>query len=526
MIKFDKDKSIDYFKTLFNDNRNGICIVNNEGKVIELNKYYADLFGFNKKDLIGKHYTDFVADEHIPTAKKNHRKIFNGTDILKAEEKVKHKNGTYFYLQTTNIKVNDSNGNKLRITTAVDVSKRLKNELVQSVLLEIANLTNYSMPNQKFYSSIHSAICKLVPIKNMTVSVNNYISEYVDYPYNANEYNMTCESELEKEYEIFSEYKKPILISEQKINELIEENKLCDYLIKPKSILVIPLIISNNLLGTITIKDYVPREYSKNELELLEIVASQIANVVDRKNYEEKLIFAKNTAEEALKLKSEFLAQISHEIRTPLNSIVSFASLIKAELEEHLSEDLTEAFQHIERGGSRLTRTIDLILNASKSQKNDYQIFPEELLLCDDILNPLVKELQTKAKQKNLNLNFINPENKIRLVCDQYSTTQLFSNLIENAIKYTKEGSIDISLFYNKMGQIQVDVKDTGIGISEDYFPKLFEPFSQEEQGYTRTYEGIGLGLSLVKNYAELNNANISVQSKKNEGSLFSVIFN
>ena len=99
-------------------------------------------------------------------------------------------------------------------------------------------------------------------------------------------------------------------------------------------------------------------------------------------------------------------------------------------------------------------------------------------------------------------------------------------NLIDNAIKYTNKGSVKIKPFVNEFGKIQVDIIDTGIGISEEYMPQMFEAFSQEEQGYTRSYEGIGLGLSLVKSYADLNNAEIKVQSEKNKGSVFSVIFN
>ena len=76
------------------------------------------------------------------------------------------------------------------------------------------------------------------------------------------------------------------------------------------------------------------------------------------------------------------------------------------------------------------------------------------------------------------------------------------------------------------LGKYKLDVEDTGIGISNEYIPKLFDPFSQEEQGYTRSYEGIGLGLSLVKSYADLNNAEIIVSSEKNKGSVFEVIFN
>ncbi|MCP5062216.1 MAG: hypothetical protein GY936_07125 [Ignavibacteriae bacterium] len=99
-------------------------------------------------------------------------------------------------------------------------------------------------------------------------------------------------------------------------------------------------------------------------------------------------------------------------------------------------------------------------------------------------------------------------------------------NLIDNAIKYTEKGTVIVKPFLNEFGNLQVDVVDTGIGIANEYIPKMFEAFSQEEQGYTRSYEGLGLGLSLVKNYADLNHAELKVKSKKNVGTTFSVIFN
>ena len=111
----------------------------------------------------------------------------------------------------------------------------------------------------------------------------------------------------------------------------------------------------------------------------MELVSGQLARVIERKYYEEDLVTARNKAEEAVRLKSEFLAQISHEIRTPLNSILSFSSLLKNELTGTLSPELEEAFSYIERGGNRLTRTIDLILNASNSQNNQYKINLEKM---------------------------------------------------------------------------------------------------------------------------------------------------
>ena len=97
--------------------------------------------------------------------------------------------------------------------------------------------------------------------------------------------------------------------------------------------------------------------------------------------------------------------------------------------------------------------------------------------------------------------------------------------MIDNAIKYTKKGKIEILLGKNKTGNIMVEVKDTGIGMSKEFLPRLFKPFTQEDQGYSRSFDGNGLGLDLVKKYCEINNAVIEVESEKNVGSTFRIIF-
>lgn len=526
MIDSFKGENFELFKSIFNDAENGICIVDYDGKFVELNNIFADMFGYDKVELIGKYYSEILTEDSRDIVETNHLKIFNGTNILKAEEKVRHKNGTFFYVQTTNLRINDELGNKLRITTAVDISNRLRNELVQSVLLKISNLTNLNTLNEKLYASIHQALCQLIPIRNFAVCIKNKITNRLEYPYILNEMYKEDKTFIEAEHNYITKNGKAVILNEHNVKNLIETNELHAYKIKPKSILGIPLAVQNEILGSLIIKNYTENKYTKQDLELLELVAGQVARVIERKNYEEELVYARIKAEEAVKIKSEFLAQISHEIRTPLNSILSFSSLIKSELNGTLTPELEETFKYIESGGNRLTRTIDLILNASKSQNNQYKIILEEIDLTKDLLKPIAEEFREPAARKNLNLKLEAPEEKLRLVCDLYSVHQLFSNLIENAVKYTRSGEVIISAFINELGRIQIDVIDTGIGISNEYLPKLFDPFSQEEQGYTRSYEGIGLGLSLVKSYAELNSAEVKVKSEKNKGSVFSVIFN
>lgn len=517
-------------KQIINDHivksANGMCTVDESGKIIEVNFIFADIFGYKEDELIGQDYFSLVTEESKEAVISNHKKILNGYSVIKAEEKVIKKDGTYFYIQTTNLRFNDDNGNKLRVTTAIDISHRLKNELIQSVLLKISNLASVSTASEELYSNIHGALCQLMPVKNFALClIDNYTGK-LEFPYVLNEFNEDENFYLKDEFNYIQRYKTAIILDSFNIEYLFENKELIYGRRKPTSLLGIPLTLNKKIIGAIILKTYDNTNFTTENKEILLLVSAQIARVIERKRYEQELLLARQKAEEAVKLKSEFLAQISHEIRTPLNSILSFSSLIRNELEGTLSEELNEAFDIVERGGYRLTRTIDLLLNVSKIKNQQYKVELSELNLINDVLSPIVKELSPKAIKKNLKLILVECDNQFKLVCDSYSVNQLFSNLIENSIKYTNEGSITIKPYLNETGNIQVDIIDTGIGISKDYLSRIFEPFSQEEQGYTRSYEGIGLGLSLVKSYAELNNAELKVQSEKFKGSIFSVIFN
>ncbi len=236
------------------------------------------------------------------------------------------------------------------------------------------------------------------------------------------------------------------------------------------------------------------------------------------------IINAKEEAEKSNRLKSEFLAQMSHEIRTPVNTILSFASLIRSEVSDDSNDDIEESFDIIERGGQRLIRTIDLILNMSELQAGTYKCNMESLNLQEDVLEPLISELKVKAASKELDFYYYPTHENSFVFGDRYTLMQLFANLIDNAIKYTNDGKVAV-VAEGVNGVVSVSVIDTGIGISEKYLNLLFEPFSQEEQGYTRKFEGNGLGLALVKKYCELNHAQIDVESKKGKGSNFKVTF-
>ena len=248
-------------------------------------------------------------------------------------------------------------------------------------------------------------------------------------------------------------------------------------------------------------------------------------DITERNHILEELMIAKEKAEQSDKLKTAFLAQMSHEIRTPLNAIVGNTNFLNDLFGDKMDAEAHDCFDSINLASERMIRTVDLILNAAELQTSGYKPHFVKVDLNNAILSKLYLEYQLSARQKGLKFDYTCKEKETVVTVDEYSVTQIFSNLIDNAIKYTTEGKVEIHLGKNIKGNIFVEVRDTGIGMNDSFLPTMFDPFVQEEQGYSRSYEGNGLGLTLVKKYCEFNHATIEVESRKNIGSAFKIIF-
>jgi signal transduction histidine kinase len=268
--------------------------------------------------------------------------------------------------------------------------------------------------------------------------------------------------------------------------------------------------------GNIVIKLF---HSGENALQLV-----RIANIQEKKQYEQALIAAKEKAEEMNRLKSGFLANISHEIRTPLNGILGLAEVIGVDSQDPETLQYTKL---IKESGTRLLDTINNILDASKIEANKQSTYLEP---CD--MNVIVEQsarlLKVLAVSKGLQYELNLCRYDLPIVADRIQLEQVVNNFISNAIKFTDQGSIRITTSIikgnNGMLHAQCSVADTGIGIPPDRKHQLFTPFLQLSDGLGKKYQGTGLGLSICKSYISAMEGEIRVESEPGKGSVFSVL--
>ncbi len=244
-------------------------------------------------------------------------------------------------------------------------------------------------------------------------------------------------------------------------------------------------------------------------------------DISDIKLAREEVKIAIDREEEANRLKNTFLANLSHEIRTPLNSIIGFSELITEFAKENLTEAETELLGTFKRGISRLHKTLTQIMEISQIDSGSYPVRLKPINVEEKISRILSSKNKEIEKKKIEVITSFDPIAK-EVLADETALENVLNNLIDNAIKFTVKGSVTIETKSNAPNTILFcSIKDTGIGISPEYLDHIFEPFSQEKIGYSRPFEGNGLGLALTKRFLELMNGSITVESTKGVGTNF-----
>ncbi|MFH1380518.1 MAG: GAF domain-containing protein [bacterium] len=289
------------------------------------------------------------------------------------------------------------------------------------------------------------------------------------------------------------------------------------------SLMVIPLKVENEIIGILRVGSKQENYFSADHQRLADLIADQSAIIIENAKLYQRIRDAVRELEQLNKMKNEFIAVISHELRTPITTISGFVNILLKEDAGHINAKQKRFLEITDQSVRRLMELLNDILDISRIETGRIYINFVSASI-QDLLKQVVRHFEPECKMHKIALTLKISDHLPKVSIDKDRMIQVFKHLIQNAVKFTDPNG-KISVHAQDRGDfLQIEVSDTGIGIEERNFEKIFEKFYQVDMSSSRRSGGTGLGLSIVKSIVELHGGKIWVESKIGAGSSFKLI--
>ena len=305
------------------------------------------------------------------------------------------------------------------------------------------------------------------------------------------------------------------------VNDVSQEPRYLhlDQLPRTRSELALPLIVGHKVLGILDLQDTTLNAFSPNDVQVLQTLADQIAVAIQNAALFEAAQEARADAEEANRLKTQFLTNMSHELRTPLNAVINFSYLLSVGMEGQLDTNQKDLVSRIGVAGEHLLDLINDILDLAKIESGRVEMYLEDVVI-EDLVKSVLSTAVGLIKGKPIKLEHDMPEDLPLVRIDRGRIRQVLLNLVSNAAKFTEDGTITVKATTDN-GWVKMSVSDTGIGIAPEDIEKVFTAFVQVDGELTRQVGGTGLGLPISQQFVEMHGGKMWLESEVGKGSTF-----
>ncbi|BAY91582.1 MULTISPECIES: PAS domain S-box protein [unclassified Tolypothrix] len=528
------------FQAFMDNSPAAAWITDSKGRIVYLSPTYSSTFKLLTNDAIGRSIFDLYPVEIAEKFLKNIQKVAQTNEVVEAIELAPLPDGSTGDFLVYKFPIADPSGQRLVGGVAVDITERERalrerQKAEQALQKHSDRLKLLSETASDLLSTEHplELMSDLFAKLSAQMELQFYFNYLIDTQENRQKLRLKSWSGIDEEIlplieslefgeavcGLAAQTRRQIIVNNVQHSTHPNTQILCT--LKITAYAAQPLIARGKLLGVLSFGSSTRTQFTPEEIALLQATSDQIAIALERAELMASLQQQTEQLIQANRVKDEFLAVLSHELRTPLNPILGWSQLLRTQKYDEATT--ARALETIERNAKLQTELIEDLLDVSRILQGKLSLNITQVDLAATI-NAAIETVRLAAEAKCIQLQVSVQPNMAPVVGDSARLQQVVWNLVSNAVKFTpKHGQIEIAVEY-QASQVQLQVRDTGKGISPEFLPYVFDYFRQADGTSTRKFGGLGLGLAIVRHLVELHGGTVKAESAgEGQGATFTV---